>query len=95
VVPTDNEEALKLFWNNLEMKLKSKGEKMTSAKKIWEFLKDGKPHSLESVVAVTHYKQSHSTGFEEIIRAMKALGYVASENGSYQFTDKVFPLGRP
>lgn len=101
VAPATNKEALKLFWEKLKLKLegnpKSKGQKvLDAAQDIWKLLQDGQAHSEEEVLAATPYSMVRSTGFGEIMKAMKQLGYTNKKvDGNYKLSDKVFPMGRP
>ena len=92
--------AMEQFWKQLEMKLasseKSKGAKVhEAATTIWDLLKDGKAHAMKDVVKVTSYGMERSTGFGEIMKALKELGFTHKVDKKLQFTDKVFPFGRP
>jgi len=96
-VAANPEEALQLYWNHLEMMLGSSSNKkvLEAAEAIWELLKDGKAHNMDDVVAVTTYAMERSTGFGEVLKALKQLGFTNKTNNQLQFTDKVFPFGRP
>ena len=99
-VPANPQAAMDLFWSQLEMKLdgdqKTKGSKTKSnARNVWDLLQDGEAHSMEEVLGVTTYGMERSTGFPEIMKALKELGFAVKENKRLQFTDKVYPYGRP
>ena len=99
-VPPNPEAAMDLFWSQLEMKLdsheKTKGQKTKdNAREVWNLLQDGKAHSIEDVLSETTYTMERSTGFPEIMKALKDLGFAVKENNRLKFTDKVYPYGRP
>jgi hypothetical protein len=94
------EAAMDQFWKQLELKLassdKSKGDKVRDASaNIWQLLQDGEAHRMTEVIGVTSYGMERSTGFGEIIKALKELGFAQKADKKLQFTDKVFPFGRP
>lgn len=96
------DQALAQFWTQFEMKLasksKSSGDKVAVASKaVWDKLKDGKAHHKDDLVALTTYGMSRSTGFGEILMALRQLGFTEAgpNGGTIVFTDKVFPFGRP
>jgi len=101
VEPAENAAAaMEQFWKHLEMKLasneKSKGDKvLEAATNIWNLLKDGKARDMDEIVGVTSYGMARSTGFGEIMKALRDLGFVHKQNGKVAFTDKLFPFGRP
>jgi hypothetical protein len=101
VKPADNpEEALKQFWDHLVVKLSSDSKTASdkakgSAKNMFDLLKDGKSYTNKELLAVTHYGMARSTGFPELIKAMKDIKFVEQSNGTYAFTEKMFPFGRP
>jgi hypothetical protein len=99
-VAANPEAAMDQFWKQLEMKLassdKSKGDKVRdAATSIWQLLQDGGAHDMTNVVAATSYGMERSTGFGEILKALKDLGFAQKADKKLQFTDKVFPFGRP
>lgn len=94
------EEALQQFWKRFEMKLgsssKSSGENVRKAAKIvFHALSDGKAHNPKDLVKNTTYSSIRSTGFEEIIKGLKNLEFIQKVNSNIEFTDKLFPFGRP
>jgi hypothetical protein len=99
-VPPNAEMAMELFWSQLDFKLDS-GSKTKNptakegARNIWNLLQDGHAHSMQEVLSVTKYAMERSTGFPEIIKALKDLGLATKENKTLRFTDKVYPYGRP
>jgi len=101
--PAENpEEAMAMFWNQFQMKLdsnpKASGTTVAAAAEaIWSALKDGKAYSKKELVDLTSYGMVRSTGFEQIMKALKDIGFTeeSSEKGKLQFSDKVFPFGRP
>jgi len=104
IPPASPEEALEAHWKNLEIALlsndKTKGSKaLESATAIWDLLKNGQPHDMKEVLEVTTYKMERSTGFPEIVGALKRLGLANKETAdgttTLRFTDKLFPFGRP
>jgi hypothetical protein len=101
VKPADNpEEAWKQFWDHLVVQLsrdsKTASDKAQgSAENMFNLLKDGKSYTSVELLAVTHYGMVRSTGFPEIIKAMKDIKFVEQSNGTYSFTQKMFPFGRP
>ncbi|CAB9516686.1 expressed unknown protein [Seminavis robusta] len=93
------EEALTQFWTHLTMKLSSdkktsNDKALDSAKKMWDLLATGKAFTKQELCDVTHWSMVRSTGFPEIIKAMKDLQFVDGEK-ELSFTDKLFPFGRP
>jgi len=100
IPPANPEEALEKFWMQLEKKLssgaKSKGKAIrTAAFLVWNLLKDGKSHDMANVLSVTGYKGRNSTGFEQVIKALKELKFIEKGDNKVSFTDKLFPFGRP
>lgn len=91
------EEVMKQYWNQLLRKLglsrkNADGHMLLAAKQIWDQLKDGKAHSIKDA---TKYNME-SSGFEDIPKAMQDLGLTSGiVEGKLEFTDKVFPFGRP
>mmetsp|Transcript_21778 Transcript_21778/g.40657 ORF Transcript_21778/g.40657 Transcript_21778/m.40657 type:complete len:109 (-) Transcript_21778:212-538(-) len=101
IKPAESPEyALEVFWNQLKMKLasspKSSGDKVLDAAKIvWDLLKDGNAYHPDELVEPTSYGMVRSTGFGEILKAMKQLGFTHRVDGNLAFTDKVFSFRRP
>jgi len=85
------EEAMEQFRKQLEMKLAGfNATVQEAAQAVWDLLKDGKKHTMEEVVGVTSYNMERSTGFAEVMKAMKQLGFTEKANKKLWFTDKVF-----
>lgn len=94
VAAADPQAAIDQLWQQLEGKLKSgKNTKSDSAvanaKEIWKLLMDGSTHSLEEVLEVTTYKMDRSTGFPDVLNAMKEIGFATKEDKQVQLTEKV------
>ncbi len=67
---------------------------VAAANAVWNKLQDGKAYSRKELVAVTSYKGTNSSGFEGIMKVLSETGMIEGK-GKSQFTDKVFPHGRP
>jgi len=50
---------------------------------------------MKEVLFATGYAGTNSTGFEQIMKALKELDFVEKEGKKVRFADKLFPLGRP
>ena len=95
-----NEAALEKHWTLFEKKLSSgtktnSSKALGSAKAMWDLLLDGKTHTKEQLLEVSHYKMVRSTGFPETVNVFTDLGLVDKEGNNFCFADKVFPFGRP
>lgn len=92
------EEAMAQFWNHVEMRLEDSGTKVIeAAKAIFDLMKDGKAHSLDKMVEVTTYGMARSTGFATVRKTFESeLKFIRkTSDGNFEFTDKMFPFGRP
>jgi predicted transcriptional regulator len=61
---------------------------------LWGCLRDRRAHSVEELLAVTQYSRADSTGYREIMKALKTLGLIEkSGKSAWKFIEKkVFPM---
>ena len=62
---------------------------------IWNVLLDGKRHTQTELLAASDYKRNDSTGYREIMKWLKNTNAVQKDGKDFQFTDMLFPCGRP
>lgn len=91
--PKTSAEIFQVLKSVIETKVKGSGAKLLP--EMWDFLADGKPHTIKDVASHLGYENLRSFGNLKMVSALKELGYAENAGkGSVQLTNKAFPGGQ-
>ena len=90
--PKDNASMQERLLNALRTKVTAQA----SLESMWKILSDGKAHRIDDLVVAVGYKHANSKGFSKPKAVLKNFGLLEDAGpGVIQFTEAVFPFGRP